>query len=74
MLAELRRGLRSPEQRGELQLTGAHMQKNNEYRTPAHNYFVPTRRSDTLNMKKFFYILDMQRFAIREGVFSWKKS
>ena len=49
------------------------MQKN-EYRTPAYNYFVPIRHSDTLNMKKFFYILDVQRFASREDVFSWKKS
>ena len=54
-------------------LAGAHMQKN-EYRTPAYNYFVSIRHSDTLNMKKFFYILDGQCFAIREGVFSWKKS
>ena len=49
------------------------MQKN-EYRTPAYNYFVSIPHSDTLNMKKFFYILDGQCFAIREGVFSWKKS
>ena len=49
------------------------MQKN-EYRTPAYNYFVSIRHSDTLNMKKFFYILDGHSCTIREGVFSWTKS
>ena len=48
--------------------------QNTKLRMPAHNYFVSIPHSDTLDMKKFFYILDGQCFAIREGVFSWKKS